>query len=753
MRNNYIVTTLFYVSIYLLLTSDVNITPISHFAQAQHYGYNAISISDTIVVCKSKTGIDIYSILPDNNISLISYVDIANPISFKVVNNYIYVSSVSKNHEQRILSQIDITNISMPFINQNLTFNYSDRLSSFEIFNTNLLFMYEKCTQESILIHTYDLPDLEYSGTISGIDVLRSLNDNIGYSFGDAPNYNPIFWDVSDPSQIEMILEVNMSQYHSSEYIPFKFTIFNDSLLAASGQTSVSFWKISDFGEWEYLNQMNYPDGNNENETCPIWISCNKMFVSDNYGLAMYSIEDLNNILLLDFIECEGAYLGLNTISFILKDSFLFVTSLLDGIDRYYHDETSISYLDKYLETPTFYFTIIHETFLIACSYYYGIYFYDLNDPENPAVISGNLPYSNLIHVYYYNTKIAVTYILNGNYYFDLYDASDFYNISFVSQYSLEYGDIVKSANEDWNELYIHNISPSNMHFKKVSLDQTGNLETIFSYNLPSLVFHIYDEKGYFLESINGSTYLKIVSGLNQNNPEIVNSIEIGNYNINYLFFKPKNNLLEFNSFVDETIFFYEMENPEQPQFLTQLSEPTFSSGGVVLDNHYFSVNSKISYIYDLNNPLVVVCPIGYVFAYTNIIMINHMTINNAKYLLVDNQGSLEIWEVEIYLGTDKNIIHNSTIKISNYPNPFNPSTTISFSLTTEVMERMELVIYNIKGQKVKTLMDCAVSPGTYNCIWHGRDDAGKRVASGEYIAVLKVNDKILAERKMLLIK
>ena len=91
------------------------------------------------------------------------------------------------------------------------------------------------------------------------------------------------------------------------------------------------------------------------------------------------------------------------------------------------------------------------------------------------------------------------------------------------------------------------------------------------------------------------------------------------------------------------------------------------------------------------------------------------------------------------------------TTHLSNYPNPFNPSTTIKLELAEA--GKIELAIYNIKGQKVKTLLDCTTVAGTFNCIWNGKDSSGKRVSSGEYIAKLNVNGEEKAAHKILLLK
>ncbi len=73
----------------------------------------------------------------------------------------------------------------------------------------------------------------------------------------------------------------------------------------------------------------------------------------------------------------------------------------------------------------------------------------------------------------------------------------------------------------------------------------------------------------------------------------------------------------------------------------------------------------------------------------------------------------------------------------SNYPNPFNPNTDISFALP--VATTGELVIYNMKGQKIKTLFTGEIeAEQIYNFTWNGTDDNGQDVTSGIYFYQLK---------------
>ncbi len=85
-----------------------------------------------------------------------------------------------------------------------------------------------------------------------------------------------------------------------------------------------------------------------------------------------------------------------------------------------------------------------------------------------------------------------------------------------------------------------------------------------------------------------------------------------------------------------------------------------------------------------------------------------------------------------------------------NYPNPFNPETTISYSL--EKPGVVELSVYNIRGQKVKTLVNSRCEAGQNNVTWNGTDESGKNVSGGVYLYRLQTEDQALT-RKMILLK
>jgi hypothetical protein len=86
----------------------------------------------------------------------------------------------------------------------------------------------------------------------------------------------------------------------------------------------------------------------------------------------------------------------------------------------------------------------------------------------------------------------------------------------------------------------------------------------------------------------------------------------------------------------------------------------------------------------------------------------------------------------------------------ANYPNPFNPQTTIGYSLPRT--QRVSLVIYDLKGQAVATLVDGTEVAGPHSVVWNGRDDRGRNLGSGVYFYRLITAEETRV-RKMLLLK
>ena len=90
------------------------------------------------------------------------------------------------------------------------------------------------------------------------------------------------------------------------------------------------------------------------------------------------------------------------------------------------------------------------------------------------------------------------------------------------------------------------------------------------------------------------------------------------------------------------------------------------------------------------------------------------------------------------------------TTLMGNYPNPFNPSTTISYSISTQ--DHVMIEIFDVKGRKIGSLVDEIQPPGAYTVVWNGLDVRGQKAGSGVYFYRMR-SGEYTKSRKMLLLK
>ena len=120
--------------------------------------------------------------------------------------------------------------------------------------------------------------------------------------------------------------------------------------------------------------------------------------------------------------------------------------------------------------------------------------------------------------------------------------------------------------------------------------------------------------------------------------------------------------------------------------------------------------------------------------------------------LVVRKNSSIHLYDITYTTvdTEDEVLINNKPILFNNYPNPFNPSTTISYSL--QHASNLRVDIYNIKGQKVKSLVNEHKPAGKHSVTWHGTDDSGNAVGSGIYFYRMEAEGYV-ETKKMVLMK
>lgn len=111
---------------------------------------------------------------------------------------------------------------------------------------------------------------------------------------------------------------------------------------------------------------------------------------------------------------------------------------------------------------------------------------------------------------------------------------------------------------------------------------------------------------------------------------------------------------------------------------------------------------------------------------------------------------SLNTLVINLLSAEDKDLPVIANTLEANYPNPFNPSTTINFSIKND--EAVKIDVYNNRGQRVATLVDEYLQAGRHSVVWNGRDSRNREVGSGIYFYRIESGEWTATE-KMLLVK
>ncbi len=113
----------------------------------------------------------------------------------------------------------------------------------------------------------------------------------------------------------------------------------------------------------------------------------------------------------------------------------------------------------------------------------------------------------------------------------------------------------------------------------------------------------------------------------------------------------------------------------------------------------------------------------------------------------LNNQKTALIYDFPLSNNTE---VVSTKLKLSNYPNPFNPSTSISLSLDND--SNVQLSVFNVKGQLIKTICHNYLKRGTHSFVWDGKNHIGDSMSSGIYFYQVKTDHQVIS-KKMVLMK
>ena len=118
-------------------------------------------------------------------------------------------------------------------------------------------------------------------------------------------------------------------------------------------------------------------------------------------------------------------------------------------------------------------------------------------------------------------------------------------------------------------------------------------------------------------------------------------------------------------------------------------------------------------------------------------------------YFNVQPPTGAQLWTLDSgATGITEDIASETHVLVQNHPNPFNPATTIVYSVP--VLGKVRLAIHDVSGRLVTTLLNDTQRPGEHSIVWDGRGEAGQEVAPGVYFARLTWNERSKTRRMVL---
>jgi len=258
------------------------------------------------------------------------------------------------------------------------------------------------------------------------------------------------------------------------------------------------------------------------------------------------------------------------------------------------------------------------------------------------------------------------------------------------------------------------------------------------------------------------------------NYPEIFNPVLLDMKLKDYLFIHISNSDIYFYNNSNEFIIEYDLENNEIESITT--FEPDYNLTDFNISNSELKVVTTCEMLNDELNPE----PLSLFFncsdddnwidvynfetdftnfsPYSSKIALNFNETDSLYFILNKTDSLTFLGNIYLMTGSNNFLTEYSDVEIINpklslhsYPNPFNPSTIILFTISKET--NVNLSIYNIKGQKVKILIHNKLAKGSHSIIWNGDDNKGKSVSSGLYFYKLNLDGKTGAVNKCLLLK
>ncbi len=683
------------------------------------------------------------------------FTDSSRMSNVEVVDQIAYISD--PDYGLRIVDVSDPTNPQL--IGTYQVFNYCgyvtvlDNVAYLLVLEEGLLALDVSSPDSPRLLGTYPLSVLSPS--------FVTIRDDIAY----VANYNYGFRliDVSNPAEMVQLFEYEMEGYIHN------LALEGNLLYLADGEAYIKVFNVSDPANPVLLNESELPG-----EASWITVQDGIAYIASRFdGLQIVDVSDFMNIQPIATIEHIG-----NAQYVLVQDQTLYLLSEGSGLRVYdIADPVEPSLLGVFntfahVRAP---FISNQIAYIPDCND--GLQIIDIIDPENELLLGS---YDTGNRAWGIEVDYDLAFIANS---FSGMKVVDFSNPVFPLQLS-EYATDSPSkyiAYRD-NHVYLSEMScrfhiidvsnpflPTMQDFYEIYGCSTGSdlfANVAFIGHIGSIDVVDFQEQHQprLLSNINtpgvaascklvnnllyvadGEAGLQIVDVKDLENPEIV-----GNYStvLDAIEIAIKDEVAYVAGVTG--LYAIDISNPGQPEYILDIRPRQTSEirDCLVHGNLLFfsCMNWNEIYLYDISVPEAPVHLRTFSWNMTTYDMCYY----NRKLYTANDYHGVSVLDLDYLATDDAENVSLPVQSLSNYPNPFNPSTAIRFSLREDMP--VTLAIYNIRGQKVRTLIDERMERGEHTAQWLGDDDSGKPCSSGVYLYRMRTAGKT-ETKKMIMMK
>ena len=685
--------------------------------------YSVKVIGNLAYVANGFTGLLIFDVSNPHNPQLVGQsVEVNHAREVVVAGNYAYVSC-----QEPGLLIFDISNPQSPQIvgsyNAPHTANSVDvvgNLAYLADYESGLLIVDVSNPQSPQLLGSYDTPNYA--------DVVKVVN-NVAYIADESGGL--IVVNVSNPQNPQLLGAYNIGWSCDLS--------ISDGNLYVLSDTSLKVYDISNPQSLQLLDSIDLPEYPSN-----INVEAGKAYVSflsgdlDYAGLQMIDVTDPQNMQLMDVYETASHQYAR---SCDVVGNLIYLASGGSGLQVLERTGIANPALLGIFDTPDYANAFEFSNGFVYLAGTSGLQCIDVSNPQNPCLIWSFSPdgegndidlENNLAYVTSYSGSLQIidisipqTPALVGSYGDSLYanqtvvsggkayicgwdlqivDVSNPQNPQLLGSLSFDWGWLSRVAVQGDIAYAIVSYDSGNSNLYTIDISDAQNPQILGNYSASTFISSIAvaGENAYISLGMEG---LQVINVANPNAPVLVSTIlPRPSSSIHSVYIKDNLMFVTDNAWNEIDVFY--LATGLSPSLLHQYSWN--------LETHRMFYNNGILYTTNGYNGL-------------NILDYNAF-VHNINPLLPTPQS----------------------IFITNYPNPFNLSTTIKFENQTAGTVHLE--IYNTKGQRVKSLLNEHRLPALYEIGWDGKDDNGKAISSGVYYARISLNGRH-SVKKIVLIK